>query len=111
MALFRHHHPERDTMSWSGLAQDTGIGNGTAQRINEMTSDASLSTIEAVALRYGLEAWHVLVPGLDPKNPPVFLMTDSERKLYDSLAKSALAVTRKHLEHLGRDRPKWNGNR
>lgn len=78
-------------MSWSGLAQDTGIGNGTAQRINEMTSDASLSTIEAVALRYGLEAWHVLVPGLDPKNPPVFLMTDSERKLYDSLAKSALA--------------------
>lgn len=83
-------------MSWSGLAQDTSIGNGTAQRINEMTSDASLSTIEAVALRYGLEAWHVLVPGLDPKNPPVFLMTDSERKLYDSLAKSALGVSQSH---------------
>lgn len=92
IALFLHANPERKTMSWSGLAADAHIGNGTAQRINEMSSDPSLATLDAIAQRYGLEAWHLLLPHLDPRNPPAFVMTYAERALYDKLAQSVRAV-------------------
>lgn len=91
-ALFLHAHPERATMSWSALALDAGIGNGTAQRINEMTADSSLATLEAIAACYGMEAWHMLLPQLNPANPPVFVMTHAERELYDKLAQSVRAL-------------------
>lgn len=79
-------------MSWAAFSRETEIGNGTAQRINEMTSDASLSTLDAISAHYGLQAWHLLLPKLDPRNPPVFLMTEAEQQVYDMLAKSCRAV-------------------
>lgn len=79
-------------MSWLDFATDTGIGKGTAQRINESTADPSLSTIEKIAQAYGLEPWHVLIPNLDPANPPVVWITNAERTLYDQLAASVRAV-------------------
>ena len=95
IALFRHEHQSARRMSWSAFAADCKIGNGTAQRINEMTADPALSTLESIADRYGLQAWHVLLPLLDPKNPPVFLMTDAERQLYEALARDAEALMRR----------------
>lgn len=86
------YHSGAKRMSWSALAQDTGIGNGTAQRINEMSADARISTLEAIASRYQLFAWHLLLPDLDPANPPVFLMTQAERDLYQTLEASARAL-------------------
>jgi len=38
-------------MSWAAFSRETEIGNGMAQRINEMTSDASLSTLDALRRR------------------------------------------------------------
>lgn len=92
VALYLH-HTRSSRMSWHALAKAAGIGNGTAQRIHEMTADASLSTIEAIATHYGLLPWQVLVPDLNPANPPVFLMTATERKLYDDLARSVASVS------------------
>jgi transcriptional regulator with XRE-family HTH domain len=41
-----------------------------------------VDTVEAIALGYDLQAWTLLLPGLDPRNPPVIAMTESERDLY-----------------------------
>jgi transcriptional regulator with XRE-family HTH domain len=41
-----------------------------------------LDTVEAIALAYDLQAWALLLPGLDPRNPPVVTITESERELY-----------------------------
>lgn len=92
VALYLH-HTRNGGMSWHAFAKAVGIGNGTAQRIHEMSADASLSTIDAIARHYGLFAWQLLVPQLNPANPPVFLMTATERKLYDDLARSVASVS------------------
>lgn len=85
VALFLHHTNSRK-MSWMAFSRHTSIGNGTAQRINERSADPSLSTLEAIASAFDLHAWQLLIPDLDPYNPPVFVMSSAERKLYESLS-------------------------
>jgi len=45
----------------------------------------TLRQIEDVAKLLGLQPWQLLVPGLDPTNPPVVTMTETERALYARL--------------------------
>lgn len=58
------------------LADDCGIGPGTASRIKERQTEVRLETIEAIAKKFGFEAWQLLVPGFDPKNPPQLAGSD-----------------------------------
>jgi hypothetical protein len=36
-----------------------------------------------VAGVFGLRAWQLLLPDLDPQNVPVSMLSDAERRLYD----------------------------
>lgn len=45
----------------------------------------SLDAIAAVAAKFDLMPWQLLVPGFDPGNPPALPVSPEERKLYESL--------------------------
>lgn len=54
----------------SRLARDCSFGPGTPSRIKEQATEVRLQTIEAIANRFGFDAWQLLVPGFDPEDPP-----------------------------------------
>lgn len=55
------------------FAKYVGVGNGTIDRLRKQDAKARISTLERISARFGLEVWHMLVPGLDPLNPPRLL--------------------------------------
>lgn len=59
-----------------------GVGEATIERMLKGTASVQIDSIEAVANGFGLQAWQILVPGLDPTNPPVYL-TPAERDMYN----------------------------
>lgn len=63
-----------------GAKAGTG-GQATIGRIvREEGENTKLETIAAIAKAYGLEAWQLLVAGMDPKNPPVLTPVSKEEK-------------------------------
>jgi hypothetical protein len=54
----------------------------------------SLDVLAAVATAFDLQPWHLLVPGLDPNNPPVTQLTPEERKLYADYQRLRAQLTR-----------------
>ena len=75
------------------LAKAAKLGNGTVGRIRQGTVGCSVDSLEAIAGCFGLDAWQLLVEGLDPKNPPLVRgVSGAERELYDKL--DALLHTR-----------------
>lgn len=57
------------------LADKASVGKGTVER---MTKDGNceLKSLQCVAKAFGLQPWQLLVPDLDPDNPPIIgLMT------------------------------------
>jgi hypothetical protein len=78
-----------------------GIGHGTGSRIKEQRTAVGIDTLEAIAAKFDLQVWHLLLPNLDPKNPPVVLISDVEQKFYQSMkegAKSFSAIEQNILE-------------
>ena len=68
------------------FAEKCGIGEGTVWRISKGQDGTSIETLRAIAEAHGLQAWQLLVPGLDPVNPPVLApLTDAERRLYAAI--------------------------
>lgn len=66
------------------LAREAKIGPGTASRIKAKVTATRISTLQKIATRYNLQPWHLLLPALDPGDPPVSFLTKSEA---DSLKK------------------------
>lgn len=68
----------------SQLALGKKPGTGGQPTIGRIVSDrgenTKLETIAAIAEAYGLEAWQLLVAGMDPKNPPVLAPVTKEQK-------------------------------
>ena len=62
-----------------------GIDQRTVGRILNMEHTPGLKQIDAIALAFDLLTWQLLVPNLDPKNPPVCEFTKVERDLYKKL--------------------------
>jgi len=54
----------------------------------------SIDVIAAIAARFDLMAWQLLVPGLDPGNPPVMRLSDAERRLYDEFQRLRAELTK-----------------
>ena len=67
------------------LARDAKIGPATASRIKEMKTSVGLDVIDRIAGVFGLVAWQLLVPELDPTNIPVVMITAEERRFYDKI--------------------------
>ena len=74
------------------LAKKAGVSMSTVARIRKREVGGSIDVLEAIAKCYGLQAWQLLMPNLDPTNPPVFCMTATERELYRNLKSSAATI-------------------
>ena len=73
-----------------GLAKKSGIAQATIGRILRGETHAGLDTIDAIAKVYGIAAWQLILPGLDPGNPQVIRsMSKEEEDLYARLHKAA----------------------
>jgi transcriptional regulator with XRE-family HTH domain len=66
-----------------GLA--SGIDQRTVGRILNGEHSPQLKQIEAIAQAFDLMPWQLLIPNLDPKNPPVCETTVAEKELYSKL--------------------------
>jgi len=97
-ALLAHHTGRKPDGSvvWHRLVSQYHIANGTAQRIKESNTSIGIDMVAKVAKAFGLEAWQLLVPGLDPTNLPVFAMTEVERRLYANLRAAVEQMSATH---------------
>ena len=76
-------------MTQPRLAKKAGLDQKTIWRIVKKSNSTTLATISAVAAAFELQAWQLLVPGLQPNNPPVYAMNKTERELYERIKDSA----------------------
>ena len=80
--LVAHHFSDSRNKPMA-LAKAAGVSLSTAQRIMASETGASLDNIEAIASVFDLSAYQLLVPSLDPTNPPIVKgATKLEERLY-----------------------------
>lgn len=81
-------HKELSTLP--KITAQCGVSNGTLDRMRRAAAGARIDQVELVARAFGLEAWQMMVPGLEPKNPPVLAAaSDAERALYAKILQAA----------------------
>lgn len=79
-----HKHTQGD------LHRLTKVSQSTIGRIINKQVDATIGTMEVIASKYGLQSWQLLVPELNPSNPPVLReISEKERIFYDSIKLAA----------------------
>jgi transcriptional regulator with XRE-family HTH domain len=72
------------------LAADCHFGPGTATRLKEQRTSVGLDVIDQIAVAFQVDPWQLLVPGMNPSNPPVLRQAnDAERELYKRLLQVA----------------------
>lgn len=86
-ALMRKHYGRENLQR---LARDCKFAPATATRIKKQETSVGIEVLEQIAEAFHLHAWQLLVPGFDPKNPPVLQpVTARERKFYDRIMQTA----------------------
>jgi hypothetical protein len=85
-ALMQHH--------WGGenltrLAREAKVGPGTCSRIKAQQTSVGVDIIATIAAVWDLQPWHMMVPNLDPANPPVLWITRTEADLYRRMREAA----------------------
>lgn len=82
--LNRNCGPGKKFNSITDLSDKSGLGTSTIDRLRKSQASLRLDTLESVARAYGLDAWQVLVPELDLKNPPKLAgdgLSEKEKKM------------------------------
>lgn len=82
-----NHHFERENLS--ELHRRSKIGLASLDRIKKRETSVGIDTLEKLAESFGLQAWHLLTPRLDPSNPPVVWLTQTEHDLYERMRTAA----------------------
>jgi hypothetical protein len=67
----------------------TKLSLGTVQRLKEQETNIGLEVLDHIAEVFGLQSWHLLIPDLDPSNPPLVLISDVEKRFYASIKQTA----------------------
>lgn len=80
---------DRHIRSDNALAKLAKIDQKSVWRIMRYEQSPTVDMLEKLAKPFDLHAWQLLIPDLNPKNPPVFVMTDTERDLYCKMARMA----------------------
>lgn len=58
------------------------------------THALKIDNLQAIAKVFGLKAWQLLIPDLEPGNPPMLKqVSETEAKLYEDLQKLAAQIT------------------
>lgn len=84
MTRMMTHRIDRHTVA--SVAKAAGVGVGTVQRAKTGAVAVAIDTLEDIARALGLEAWQLLVPDIDPANPPVLRrLSPEEHALYEKL--------------------------
>lgn len=68
------------------FAADAGMAVGNIQRIKRRSTSIGIDIIETIAVKFGLECWQLLVPGLIPDDLPV-LRGGKKRELIEQVQK------------------------
>lgn len=77
------------------LGKRAKVGQATIGRILKRDGFAKIDTVGKLAQVYGLEAWQLMVPGMDPSNPPVLLpVSKAEKALYARLKDAVDEITK-----------------
>jgi len=77
----------------SRLAEVAGVGLGTIARIKQKQTSVGLDVIERIAEHFHIAPWQLLVPGMDPKNPPTLQpVNEKERQLYEKIMNAAREI-------------------
>jgi len=94
-ALMGKHYGEENL---SRLARECSIGLGTAARIKKQQTSVGIDILHAIATRFGLAPWQLLVPGFDPSNPPALQpVSDKERMLYERIMSAAKMIASENI--------------
>lgn len=80
------------------VAKKAGVDQKTVWRMVNEANSASIKSVSRVAGAFGLSAWQILVPGLDPNNLPVVTMTEGERAFYARLRADIATLVTKDAE-------------
>lgn len=77
------------------LARECKIGPATVVRIKEQKTSVGLEVLDKIADHFHLAVWQLLVPGLEPGNPPTLQpMSAAEKRLHErvmALTKEVMA--------------------
>ena len=90
-------HDTGEPGSQNSLARKAEVSRGIIQRILIGDIATAIDTLEKIAQAYNLHAWQLLIGGLDPANPPVVPITDTERLLHERLRRVGDEL-KKHLD-------------
>ena len=69
----------------STLAKVSGADQRTIGRVLAQELSPTVEMLEKLARAFGLHAWQMLIPDLDPRNPPAVVMSEAERQFYRRL--------------------------
>lgn len=72
------------------LARRADIDHKTVSRILDGSHAATIDTIKALADVFGLLPWQMLVPELQPDDPPVTQLSRTEARLYAKIKSAAV---------------------
>lgn len=78
------------------LGKKARVGQATIGRIlSDEGEDSGVETVAKLAGAFGLEPWQLMVPGMDPGNPPVLQpVTKAEKELYRRLKEAADEISK-----------------
>lgn len=74
-----------DLRSQAAVGKRAGMDQRTVGRILNREHEPTIGQLDRLAKAFGLAPWQLLVPGLDPKNPPVIHLTETERAFYERM--------------------------
>jgi transcriptional regulator with XRE-family HTH domain len=80
---------DRKITSDAALAKIAHVDQKTIWRIRHKEQSPTVDKVECIARAFGLHAWQMLIPLLDPHNPPVYAMSDTERDFYAKMTDMA----------------------
>lgn len=78
----------------SYLGKISGISQSTIGRILDGTMNPSLDKVELIARRcFKMEVWQLMVPGLDPNDPPAHCISEAQHKFVEQLREVHRRIT------------------
>ncbi len=86
------HHDDAHPITQAELARRSKVDQRYIGRLLNAEFNASVKVLEKLAKAFDLQPWQILVPGLDPANPPVNHVTEAEKRLYERLKEAARMV-------------------
>lgn len=88
---------ERLMNHYPGLSSEAKVAKagGTSQRtVNRARNglQVKLESLQGLSKAFGLSPWQMLVPNLDPLNPPILSLSAAEKALYERLRAAAKQI-------------------